>query len=165
MLLATPIPDILIGREGRHAGVTIKGPDGAKRLLSLRDSRSSYSRDNLLELASVTSEPILMEEWPDADCTPEFCTLAIERGGRTWSLLMARNRALVEERALAAACERADIVVADRFLPQSCKPRWLKADRRMLNRTGGLSINLESQSITTVAQSQGEHGWWRGEGR
>lgn len=88
--------------------------------------------------------------------------MQIERGGRQWTLLLARNRDLVEERALAAACERADIVVADRYLPYSCKPLWLKADRRLLDRTGGLAIDLTTERITSVANGQGEHGWWRG---
>ena len=161
MVVTTPIPDVLIGREGRHVGITIAAPDGSRRLLSLRDSRSSYSRDNLLELASVTSEPIPLATWEGARCSPEFCTIALERGGRTWSLLLARNRDLIEERALAAACERADIVVADRFLPRSCQPRWLKADRRFLSRSGGLALDLTHERITTVASGQGEHGWWR----
>lgn len=163
MLLSTPIPDVLIGREGRHVGITVERGDGSRQLLSLRDSRSSYSRDNLLELASVKSDPIPLDEWSGARCSPEFCTITIERGGRNWVLLLARNRDMVEERALAAACERADIVVADRFLPRSCSPRWLKADRGMLSRTGGLALNLSAERVTSVAASQGEHGWWRGE--
>ncbi len=165
MLFATPIPDILVGRDGRHVGITALDEHGERRLISLRDSRSSYSRDNLLELASVTADPIPLAEWRTARCSAEFCTLAIERGGRQWNLLLARNRAMIEERALAAACERADIVVADRFLPRSCSPKWLKADRRLLQRTGGLAINLEDRRINSVAASQGEHGWWRGEER
>ncbi len=163
MLLATPISDVLIGREGRHVGITIEGEDGSRRLLSLRDSRSSYSRDNLLELASITSDPIPLAEWDGARCSTEFCTIVIDRGGRNWVLLLARNRDMIEERALAAACERADIVVADRFLPRSCAPRWLKADRGMLMRTGGLALDLTNERIITVATGQGEHGWWRGE--
>lgn len=162
MLIATPIPDILIGREGRHVGITVSDPDGTRRLLSLRDSRSSYSHDNLLELASVTSEPIPLAEWPGARCSPEFCLLTLARGDKDWTLLLARNRNLIEERALAAACDGADIVVADRFLPRSCKPRWLKADRRLLERTGGLAVDLESSTIKTVVAGQGEHGWWQG---
>jgi competence protein ComEC len=68
----------------------------------------------------------------------------------------------VEERALSAACAEADIVVSERFLPRSCRPRWLKADRRYLQRSGGLAILLADERITSVAASQGEHGWWRG---
>ena len=164
MLLSTPIPDVLIGRDGRHVGITIQAEDGSRRLLSLRDSRSSYSRDNLLELSSVTTDPIPLAEWEGARCSAEFCVITLSRGGRDWSLLLARNREMVEERSLAAACERADIVVADRYLPSSCAPRWLKADRDTLERTGGLAIDLENERIISVVSGQGEHGWWLGQG-
>ena len=161
LLLLTAIPDVLIGREGRHVGITMIDDDGERTLLSLRDSRSSYSRDNLLELASVTTQPIPLAQWEGARCSPEFCTIVLNRGGRDWSLLLARNREMIEERALAAACEQADIVVADRFLPRSCNPKWLKADRRLLQQTGGMAINLSDQAITSVSDTQGQHGWWR----
>ena len=76
-----------------------------------------------------------------------------------------RARALFNsERALAAACDQADIVVAARYLPRSCKPRWLRADRRFLDQRGGVAINLADPSYRTVSQGQGAHGWWRGEG-
>lgn len=156
MLLTTPAPDLLISGDGRHVGIPM--PDD--RLLSLRQSRSDYAKDNLRELAGVSSEPIAMADWPDAECSPEFCVLSIDRGAQEWVLLMTRNNQRVEERALAAACEKSDIVIADRWLPASCNPRWLKADRNLLERTGGLSINLAKQEIATVAESQGEHGWW-----
>ncbi|MEE4288958.1 MAG: ComEC/Rec2 family competence protein [Erythrobacter sp.] len=157
MLAMTPVPDVLIGRDGQHVGIALE--DG--RLLTLRDTRSSYARDNLLELAGVTAEPIPIAEWDGARCSPEFCTLTLTRGGRDWVLLMARNRDLVAERALAAACERADIVVAARYLPRSCRPRWLRADRRLLEARGGLALDLERAQITDVASGQGAHGWWR----
>jgi hypothetical protein len=31
----------------------------------------------------------------------------------------------------------------------------------MLDRSGGLAIDLSKVKIRTVAASQGEHGWWR----
>ena len=159
MLVLTPIPDVLISSDGRHVGVT--GED--ERLLVLRDTRSDYTRDNLLELAGVEGEPIPMGEWPGADCTADFCVVTLERGGRTWSILMSRSRNIVGERALAAACERADIVVSDRWLPRSCTPRWLRADARMLSQTGGLAIVLGKEpEVRSVADRQGDHGWWRG---
>ncbi len=159
MLVLTPIPDVLISSDGRHVGVT--GED--ERLLVLRDTRSDYTRDSLLELAGVEGEPIPMGEWPGADCTADFCVVTLERGGRTWSILMSRSRNIVGERALAAACERADIVVSDRWLPRSCTPRWLRADARMLSQTGGLAIVLGKEpEVRSVADRQGDHGWWRG---
>jgi len=160
MLLATPVPDIVIGRDGRQVGI-ITEQHQERRLLSLRDSNSSYTRDNLLELAGVAADPIPLAQWPGARCSSAFCVLAVRREGRDWHILMARGRERIEERALAAACAQSDIVIAERYLPRSCRPRWLKADRRMLDQTGGLAINLENQRIHTVAAHQGEHGWWQ----
>jgi competence protein ComEC len=157
LLLATPVPDLLISSDGRHVGIT-----GGERLLVLRETKSEFTRDNLLELAGVTGEPLALAEWPGARCSADFCAVAIERSGRSWQILMSRSRQAVAERDLAAACERADIVVSDRWLPASCRPRWLKADGRMLAETGGLAIVLDGQKVASVAQSQGEHGWWRG---
>ena len=159
-LLATPVPDILIGRDGRQVGITID-EEGERRLLSLRDSHSAYTRDNLLELAGVGTEPVALEHWPGARCSSAFCVLTIARGGRDWHVMMARTRDRIEERALAAACLQSDIVIADRYLPASCRPRWLKADRAMLDETGGLALDLARARITTVTEHQGSHGWWQ----
>jgi competence protein ComEC len=157
LLIATPMPDLLVSGDGRHVGI-IRGD----RLLVLRETKSEFTRENLLELAGVSGEPLALAEWPDARCSRDFCVVAIERGGRTWQVLMSRNRQVVAERALAAACERADIVVSERWLPASCRPRWLKADGRMLAESGGLAIVLDGQRVARVADSQGEHGWWKG---
>ena len=157
LMITAPIPDILITRDGRDIGIA----NEAERLLVLHDREGGYAQDNLLELAGTDQSPIEIADWPRSRCSDQFCVFALERGGRPWSVLVARNRDLVEERALAAACMRADIVIADRYLPYSCQPRWLKADRRFLDREGGASIYLADQRIDTVAQDQGEHGWWR----
>ena len=161
MVALTPVPDMLVTGDGQQVGITMRAADGSLRLVSLRDSRSEYTRDNLMELAGVGAEPVPIAQWPAARCTSAFCTLTIARGGREWELLLGRGRSQVEERALAAACAEADIVVAERFLPRSCRPRWLKADRRFLEGSGGIAIDLAAERITTVAQGQGEHGWWR----
>ena len=155
LMALAPRPDVLVSGDGRHVGITTE--DG--RLVLLRPG-SEYARENLFELAGLEGEPVPLESWSGGSCSRDFCVASIERDGREWHLLMARSRELVTERALAAACERADIVIADRRLPRSCEPRWLKADRRMLERTGGLSIRLAQEEVTTVADSQGEHGWW-----
>jgi len=158
VLWATPLPDVLISGDGRHVGIV--GEDD--RLLVLRESRSDFTRDNLLELAGVEGEPLPLEQWPGAACSVDFCVIGVMRGGREWQIMMSRSRTIVEERALAAACERADIVVTDRWLPRSCTPRSLRADARMLAESGGLAINLARGRVRRVADSQGEHGWWRG---
>ncbi|MDG5751195.1 ComEC/Rec2 family competence protein [Qipengyuania sp. XHP0211] len=154
---ATPAPDIVITRDGRDVGIA--SADG--RLLVLRDSEGSYARQNLREIAALDGEPVPLAEWSGARCSRDFCSLRIDRDGREWDVLIARSREFIEERALAAACDRSDIVIADRFLPRSCKPRWLKADRRFLEREGGTAIYLAEERIDTVAEGQGEHGWFR----
>jgi len=159
LLLLRP-PDLLISGDGRHAGITGE-TDG--KLIVLRDGRASYARENLTELAGMAGETITLADWPGAQCSRDFCAIELLRGDRRWQLLLARGMDPVPERALAAACERSDIVIAARWLPYSCKPRWLKADRTMLERTGGLAIYLDEPRVVTVAQGEGRHGWWTGD--
>jgi competence protein ComEC len=156
MLLATPVPDILVSSDGRQVGIT-----GEERLLVLRETKSDFTRENMLQLAGSKGEPMPLVEWPGARCSRDFCVLGIKRRDREWQVLLSRSRASIEERALAAACERADIVVSDRWLPRSCHPRWLRADARSLAETGGLAIDLTNHRVTAVADSQGAQGWWR----
>lgn len=151
-------PDLLISGDGRHVGIT---GEAGEELLVLRDSRSDYTRDNLLETAGMSGATRKLDDWPGARCNKGYCSITLKRGGRDWQVLMARGNEFIDERALAAACERADIVVAARYLPFSCRPRWLKADRRSLGQTGGLTLDLERGRIDTVAQGQGQHGWWQ----
>ncbi|WP_336986408.1 ComEC/Rec2 family competence protein [Altererythrobacter aquiaggeris] len=150
-------PDVLVSSDGRHVGIAGEGDI----LLMLRDSRSSYASDNLQEMAGLSGQIIALDRWPGARCSRDFCTITIVREGKAWSILMARSKDLVEESALAAACEASDIVVADRFLPRSCQPKWLKADRRTLAQSGGLALFLGKQRIDRVSDTQGRHGWWQ----
>lgn len=155
-------PDIMVSGDGRHVGIV---GEAERTLLVLRDARSDYARDNLTELAGMDGAVLPMAKWPNAQCSREFCAITLHRGGRPWRLLLSRSREMTEERALAAACERADIVISDRWLPRSCRPAVLKADRRLLSRSGGLAIDLEKRRIHAVAEDQGEHGWWQGRRR
>lgn len=157
LLAATPVPDLLISGDGRHIGITGEGG----KLIVLRESRSDYAKDNLLELSGVEGEPVPFSDWPGAKCSRDFCVATLDRADREWHILVSRSREFVGERALAAACDRADIVISDRWLPMSCQPRWLKADRRMLGETGGLAIYLDPPHSESVADHQGEHSWWR----
>jgi competence protein ComEC len=149
-------PDILVSGDGHHVGIT----GGANELLVLRDERGNYARENLTELAGMRGPVRQIADWPGARCSPDFCALELHRTGRDWRLLIGRGRDPVPERALYAACERADIVISDRWLPRSCHPALLKADRHLLSRTGGLAIDLANRKVSTVAETQGEHGWW-----
>ena len=88
-----------------------------------------------------------------------MCAVDIVRDGRRWRLLAARSRYLVDIGELARACAAADIVVADRRLPRSCRPRWLKADAPLLARTGGLAVYLGRGEVLSVAELRGTHPW------
>jgi competence protein ComEC len=158
LLLTTPVPDLLIAGDGRNVGIAGEGD----RLLMLRDSRSDFTRDNLRELTGLEGEPMPLARWPGAECNRDACRLTLRRAGRNWHVLMTRSRDYLEIGALNAACAASDIVISDRRLPRTCVPRWLKADRTMLGKTGGLAIVLADQQVTAVAESQGSHGWWRG---
>lgn len=150
-------PDVLVSGDGRHVGITGAVPG---ELLVLREGRGGYARDTLLELAGMNGATRSLDDWPGARCTAELCLVKLRRGDRQWTLLLTRTRDRFAERDLAAACAQVDIVVSDRRLPRSCRPRWLKADRRYLERSGGLAIDLADGEIARVADSQGEHGWW-----
>ncbi|MFN3517586.1 MAG: ComEC/Rec2 family competence protein [Novosphingobium sp.] len=155
-------PDLLVSGDGRHVGVT---GESEGELLVLRESRSDYVRESLAESAGMNGTVRQLDEWPGARCNREFCALRLKRDGRTWQVLIGRGSDYVKERELAAACERVDIVIAARYLPRSCQPRWLKADRRLLDRTGGLAIDLGAGKVRTVAENQGSHGWWQVQSR
>jgi competence protein ComEC len=157
LVLTLRSPDLFVSGDGRHLGIVGEG----ERLVVLRESRSSFVADNLRESAGLAGPVLPLDRWAGARCSPDFCTAILTRGGSRHVLLIARSRDLVGARQLAAACEQADIVVADRRLPASCRPRWLKADRAMLARTGGLAIDLVAGRVSTVAETQGHHGWWR----
>ncbi|NYH94305.1 ComEC/Rec2 family competence protein [Novosphingobium marinum] len=151
-------PDILVSGDGRHVAL----PQGDGRVIVLRETQSDYVRDNLTELSGSNGNLVPLREWDRARCNRDFCFAEIVRDGTSWTLLLSLGRDRVAERALAAACDRSDIVIADRWLPRSCRPRWLKADRRMLSRTGGIAIDLSTRSVDSVAAREGHHGWWRG---
>lgn len=158
-MLATPAPDVLVARDGRQIAVA----DGAGRLIVLREG-DGYALDNLREAAAVDAAPVPIDRSPDARCSADFCVLKIVRERRAWTLLVARSRNYVDAGELIAACAAADVVIAARRLPRSCAPRWLKADRRYLAEKGGLSLYLGgTPRVVSVSDSQGHHGWWRGD--
>lgn len=159
LLVTLTPPDLLVSGDGRHVGLTGEVPG---ELLVLRAGGEGFARDTLLELAGMSGTPRSLDQWPGARCNADLCMVQIHRGDRDWHVLMTRTRDRLPERELAAACERVDLVISDRWLPRSCRPKWLKADRRYLERSGGLAINLEKREVVSVADSQGDHGWWTG---
>lgn len=154
-------PDVLVSGDGRHVALTGLVPE---RLVLLRDTRSGFARDSLAEMAASEGDPLPLDQVPGARCNGDFCAIDLRRGGRTWRLLLSRGSDPVPVRDLAAACERADLVVADRRLPAACRPALLKADRASLARSGGLAIDLAHGRMTAVQDGPDDHGWrprWR----
>ncbi|WP_090479287.1 ComEC/Rec2 family competence protein [Qipengyuania nanhaisediminis] len=157
VLAVSPVPDILVTRDGGNLGLV----DERGNLFVLRGAPGTYARTNIVELAGSEIEPRNIRAYEGANCSADFCTIGRKTSEREWIVLVALNKQRIDERQLAAACELSDIVVADRWLPRSCMPRWLKVDRRYLERNGGVSIYLEDEQVRTVASSQGDHGWWQ----
>ncbi|WP_225421589.1 ComEC/Rec2 family competence protein [Sphingomonas parva] len=153
--LATPAPDLLVTGDGAH--LAVRTGDG---LAILRPRAGDYVRDTLSENAGIGGEPRELESLAGASCSPDLCAAEVIRHGTRWRVLATRSPYLVDFDPLRRACAEADIVVSDRRLPVTCRPRWLKADRALLARTGGLSIVLgKVPEVTTVASFAGEHPW------
>ncbi|HEX8443705.1 MAG TPA: ComEC/Rec2 family competence protein [Allosphingosinicella sp.] len=154
--LATPAPDLLVTGDGRH--LALRSPDGTMAIL--RDRAGDYVRDMLGETAGEQAELGALENLPSAACSDDLCTALVQRDGRSWRLLATRSPRLVPWRDMIRACAEADIVVSDRRLPPGCRPRWLKADRVLLSRTGGLAMRFsDPPQVETVAGRVAQHPW------
>jgi competence protein ComEC len=151
-------PDVMVSGDGRQVAWI---DPVTHRLVTLRDGSSDYALDNIMEAAGALDAPELMRSTSQPKCNEDFCKVALKDGYSTRHLLIARGNLPVPEDALAEACARSDIVIAHRRLPTTCRPKWLKIDRRMLDRTGGITIDLKNRRLTSVAETQGDHGWWR----
>jgi competence protein ComEC len=157
--LATPAPDLVVTGDGRH--LALRTADG--ELALLRPRAGDYVRDTLAEASGAEPDFLDLESLPEAACSRDLCAADIVRGGRSWRLLVTRTPDLVAWPDMVRACAEADIIVADRRLPRGCTPRWLRADRTFLRRTGGLSIMLgERPHVATVAERVGRHPWAEG---
>jgi competence protein ComEC len=154
--LATPAPDLVVTGDGRH--LALRTPDGGLALL--RPRAGEYVRDTLAEANGAEPDFLDLEALPTAACSADLCVAEIERGGRRWRILATRTPHHVRWEEMVRACAEADIVVADRPLPRACAPRWLRADRFFLRRTGGISITFGGPpDVTTVAERVGRHPW------
>jgi competence protein ComEC len=145
MLLA-PRPDMLITGDGKHVAITT--PAGS--VAFLRAGAGDYVRDMLLENAGTADEPVPIDQWPGAVCSVDACVIQINRAGRMWSVMATRTAYPIPSMEMAAACKRVDIVVSDRWLPATCRPNWIKADRRFLEENGGLAFYLPSEKLVSV---------------
>jgi competence protein ComEC len=149
--LLTPVPDLLVTGDGRH--VALRTASG--ELALLRGRAGDYVRDLMAQSAGLDVEPRELETLRTAECSADFC-IADLRGRR---LLASRSDRRVPIEALRRACAEADIVVSDRRLPAACRPRWLKADREFLARSGGLAITLGATPRVATVASRDRHPW------
>ena len=153
--LATPAPDLLVTGDGRH--VALRTADGGLTLL--RDRTGDYARATLGENSGVLAEAGLMSDDPGARCSRDICVTDRIVAGRHWRIAATRSAYPMPIDAFIAACRRADIMISDRRLPRTCTPRWLKLDKPMLARTGGVAIALSRAAVTTVDDPDDHHPW------
>ena len=126
----------------------------------LRERAGDYVRGLLAEVSGFDGELVPLATLPGAVCSRDLCAANLVRDGRRWHILATRTTDFVDFEPLARACAAADIVVSDRRLPSTCRPRWFKADRPFLEATGGLAVTLGSRpTVVTVAEQSGQHPW------
>lgn len=148
-------PDLLVTGDGRHVAVRT----AAGRMALLRAGAGDYVRDTLAESAGHDGPLDALADLPQARCSTDLCAARVMSGGRAWALLLTRSAMFVERARFEKDCAAADIVIADRWLPRWCRPRWLKIDRRLLARTGGVAIDLDGGTIRTVRKPGDAHPW------
>lgn len=154
-MLAAPRPDMLLTGDGRHLAVTF----GNGRLALLRPRAGDYARSVLAETAAIGEKAVALDDMPGARCNADGCTFALHRGERAWHVLALRSGYMIPAMELAAACRRSDIVISSRYLPWSCKPRWLKADAALLEKSGGMAFYLAEPRLTYVAADNAHLPW------
>ncbi len=154
--LATPMPDLLVTGDGRHLALRMPGGE----IAILRDRAGDYVRDMMAENGGVDAELPALAEQRDARCSPDLCLIDVQRDGRRWRIAATRSGYLVPWREMIAVCRSVDIVVSDRRLPPGCAPKWLKLDRAMLAKTGGVAITLGvTPDVRTVRRAGARHPW------
>jgi competence protein ComEC len=153
--IMTPQPDLLITGDGQH--LAFRTDEG--ELAILRGRAGDYVRDTLAERAGVEPELPDADWFNEAKCSPDVCLLTLNRGGRVWKIAATRSRHYLEWSVMTSICATHDIVISDRMLPKKCQPRWFKADRQSLKKTGGMAIALEAQKVTTMFNEGDDHPW------
>jgi len=154
-IITAPRPDILLTGDGKHLAIVEQNGEVA----FLRSKVGDFVSDMLLEKAGTKTKATAIENWPGVRCTADICILTINRNARQWSVLATRTPYQVPIMEMAAACRRVDIVVSDRRLPRSCAPKWMKADRNMLQQTGGLAFYLADNKVVSVHEKRAHTPW------
>lgn len=153
--LATPPPDLIVTRDGRH--LAIRTGDGGMAVL--RERAGDYVRSVLAEGGGIEGELPAIDDMARARCNRDLCAVTVAGG---WRVLATRSGHLVDPLPLIAECRAADVVVSDRRLPRGCTPRWLRLDRPVLVRTGGVAVGFMPPRVSTAAE-RSDHPWHRAE--
>lgn len=153
--LLSPAPDLLVTGDGRHVAFVL----GDGRVALLRDRAGDYIRGALGEAAGADAEALPVDALMQARCSADLCLTDLARGGRRWRILATRSPYRLDWTRLSRACAAADIAISERRLPRGCVPGWLKLDRPMLARTGGVAIDLDRGRVDSVAAHVGRHPW------
>ena len=154
-MVMAPRPDILVTGDGKHLALVSAQGDVAL----LRGRAGDFVRGMIFEKAGSDTEAIRIEDWPGAQCTADNCVVTLTGADRSWTLLATRTRNPIPSMEMGAACKRVDIVVSDRWLPISCRPKWIKADRRLLAQSGGLAFYLDAQRVVTANENSRHLPW------
>jgi len=154
-MVTAPRPDILVTGDGKH--LAIVSADGEVALL--RGRAGDFVRGMIFEKAGSFAKATPIEDWPGVQCTLDNCVITVMGAERAWTLLATRTKNPIPSMEMAAACKRADIVVSDRWLPLSCRPKWIKVDRRLLEQSGGLAFYLDDQRVVTANEGSRHMPW------
>ncbi len=154
-MVTAPRPDILVTGDGKH--LAIVSADGEVALL--RGRAGDFVRGMISEKAGSFAKATPIEDWPGVQCTLDNCVIIVMGAERAWTLLATRTKNPIPSMEMAAACKRADIVISDRWLPLSCRPKWIKADRRLLEQSGGLAFYLDDQRVVTANEGSRHMPW------
>lgn len=148
-------PDLVVTGDGRH----VAARDASGRVSLLRERAGDYVRDMIAESVAADLDLLPLRDREDARCSRDFCVWRIGEGDRRYSVMATTSDYYVDALELIRACERVDIVIADRGLPKSCRPRWFKADRFALARSGGLAVYLDPPRVRSTFDAGDRHPW------
>ncbi len=150
-----PRPDMLVTGDGRHLAIA----DERGKIAILRPRTGDYVRNLLAERSAYADDLDDLDVLSGAKCSADVCQVRAERGTRVWSILATRSRHFLPWAQFIQQCAAADIVISDRRLPPACKPRWFKADRVLLTKTGGLAVFLAKGRVDSVHPVRDDHPW------
>jgi competence protein ComEC len=153
---SVPRPDLLVTGDGRHMAVRNWNGD----MVLLRERTGDYIGDLMAERSGETEPLGLLQNTRAAHCTADMCVTTVNRDGRTWRIAATRSRYLLDWSELTRLCGQVDIMISERRLPPKCTPRWIKADRAFLERSGGLIATFgKTPSLGDSKGGRDDHPW------